>query len=125
VCFSLRFLTLNLSLVISPVCYFLVVHIFLVAIGLTGIGWGFILGASLKDIVYLIYDDFTLNAMAGDIGFKLGTQTEAALGTWGRTAEATLNISNKGVGSNIALSYSKGIFGGLSIEVSSLRQAIL
>jgi lipid-binding SYLF domain-containing protein len=97
------------------------VDLFLVnkkAIGLTGIGWGFIMGASLKDIVYLIYDDFTLNSMAGDIGFKLGTQTEAALGTWGRTAEATINVSNKGVGSNIALSYSKGIFGGLSIEVS-------
>jgi len=97
-----------------------------VAIGLSGIGWGFIMGASLKDIVYLIYDDMTLKAMAGDAGVKLSTQTEAALGTWGRTAEATNIISNKGVGSNIALSYSRGIFGGLSVEgaICSPRKAV-
>lgn len=86
------------------------------AIGLTGLGWGFIMGASLKDIVYLIYDEATLKALSGDVGIKLSTQTEASLGTWGRTAEATNIISNKGVGSNIALSYSHGIFGGLSVE---------
>jgi lipid-binding SYLF domain-containing protein len=86
------------------------------AIGLTGVGWGFILGASVKDIVYLIYDRETMKAMRGDIGFKLGTQAEASLFNWGRTAEATFNITNKGVGTNIALSYSKGIFGGISIE---------
>jgi lipid-binding SYLF domain-containing protein len=96
------------------------------ALGLSGIGWGFIMGASLKDIVYLIYDEYTLKAMAGDVGVKLGTQTEAALGTWGRTAELTNVISNKGVGSNIALSYSRGVFGGLSIEgaVCNPRKAV-
>jgi lipid-binding SYLF domain-containing protein len=96
------------------------------AIGLTGIGWGFIMGASLKDIVYLIYDEMTLKAMSGDVGVKLSTQTEAALGTWGRTAEATNIISNKGIGCNIALSYSKGIFGGLSVEgaVCNPRKAV-
>ena len=86
------------------------------AIGLTGVGWGFILGASMKDIVYLIYDPETMKAMAGDMGIKLGTQVEASAGNWGRTAETSFNISNKGVGTNIALSYSKGLFGGISIE---------
>lgn len=86
------------------------------AVGLSGLGWGFIMGASLKHIVYLIYDEPTLKAMAGDVGVKLSSQVEASLGTWGRSAEATTNFSNKGVGANIALSYSQGVFGGLSVE---------
>jgi lipid-binding SYLF domain-containing protein len=86
------------------------------SIGVSGIGWGFIMGASLKEIVYLIYDESTLKAMAGDMGVKLGTQTEASLGNWGRTADMTNFLTNKGVAPNIALSYSQGIFGGLSIE---------
>lgn len=86
------------------------------ALGLTGVGWGFIMGASMKDIVYLIYDPETMKAMSGDMGVKLGTQVEASAGSWGRTAETSFNLSNKGVGANIALSYSKGLFGGLSIE---------
>lgn len=86
------------------------------AIGLTGVGWGFVMGASVQDIIYLIYDAPTLKAMSGDVGFKLGTKVEAAIGTWGHTAEATTNFSNKGVGANICISFSKGLFGGLSVE---------
>jgi lipid-binding SYLF domain-containing protein len=86
------------------------------AIGVSGIGWGFIMGASLKEIVYLIYDEMTLQAMAGDMGVKIGAQTEASLGNWGRTAEVSNVMTNKGVGVNIALSYSQGLFGGVSLE---------
>ena len=86
------------------------------AIGISGVGWGFIVGASMKDVVYLIYDPETINSFAGDVGLKLGTQVEASIGNWGRTAEIGFNVSNKGLGANIALSYSKGLFGGISIE---------
>lgn len=89
------------------------------AVGLSGLGWGFIAGASLKHIVYLIYDELTVKAMSGDVGVKLSSQVEADIGTWGRSAEATTNFSNKGVGANIALSYSQGLFGGLSVEGAS------
>jgi len=91
------------------------------ALGITGMGWGFIMGASLKNIVYLIYDSQTMKSMSGDVGVKLGTQVEASLGTWGRTAEATSMITNKGVGVDICLSYSKGLFGGLSVEGAVLN----
>ena len=91
------------------------------ALGVSGIGWGFIMGASLKNIVYLIYDESTLKSLSGDAGVKLGTQVEASLGNWGRTAEATTMISNHGVGVDICLSYSKGIFGGLSVEDAVLN----
>jgi lipid-binding SYLF domain-containing protein len=86
------------------------------ALGISGIGWGFIMGASMKNIVYLIYDSQTMKSFSGDVGVKVGTQVESSIGNWGRTAEATTMLTNKGVGVDICLSYSRGLFGGLSIE---------
>ena len=74
------------------------------------------MGASVKHILYLIYDPSTIKAMAGDVGVTLGAQLEASIGSWGRTADITNHISNKGIGQNVGLSYSQGIFGGLSME---------
>jgi lipid-binding SYLF domain-containing protein len=67
----------------------------------------------------LIHDPETLKSMGGDYGVKLGTQFESTFLNWGRTADATTNLSNKGIGANFAISYSQGLFGGLSVEVSS------
>lgn len=86
------------------------------AIGISSLGMGIIIGASLKHIVYLIYDSKTIKTMAGDVGVKFGAQLEASIGNWGRTADITNYISNKGLGQNIALSYSSGLFGGISLE---------
>ncbi|KAL3907352.1 MAG: hypothetical protein SGILL_008912, partial [Bacillariaceae sp.] len=86
------------------------------AVGLSGIGWGLMGGASRKTIVYLIYDYFTLQSMSGENGAMLRAQAESSLGVWGRSAEASAIVSARGVGKNIALSYSQGIFGGISIE---------
>lgn len=91
------------------------------ALGVTGIGWGFIMGASLKNIVYLIYDEQTLKSLSGDAGFKIGTQVESSLGNWGRTAEATTMVTNKGIGVDVCLSYSRGAFGGISVEGALLN----
>ncbi|KAL3903987.1 MAG: hypothetical protein SGARI_005133 [Bacillariaceae sp.] len=86
------------------------------AVGLSGIGWGLMGGASRKSIVYLIYDYFTLQSMSGENGAMLRAQAESSLGFWGRSAEASAIVSARGVKKNIALSYSRGIFGGISIE---------
>jgi Las17-binding protein actin regulator len=67
----------------------------------------------LKHIIYLIYDERTLQAMAGDVGDK-STQLEVSIGNWGRTAEITTVLTNQGLGGNVGLSYS--IFGGVSLE---------
>ncbi|CAB9500505.1 LAS seventeen-binding protein 3 [Seminavis robusta] len=75
------------------------------ALGVSGIGWGFIMGASVKNIVYLIYDSQTLKSFSGDVGVKVGTQVEATIANWGRTAEATTMITNKG-----ALCSGEGIY---------------
>jgi lipid-binding SYLF domain-containing protein len=91
------------------------------AIGLAGVGWGFIAGASHKELFYFIFDDQTLQAIAGDVGFKLGGQVEITLGPFGRSAEVDLNISNKGIGASIAaVSFNSGLFAGVSVEGASL-----
>ena len=91
------------------------------AIGLAGVGWGFIAGASHKDIFYFIFDDQTLEAIAGDVGVKMGGQVEITLGPFGRSAEVDLNLSNKGIGASIAaVSFTSGLFAGVSVEGASL-----
>jgi lipid-binding SYLF domain-containing protein len=96
------------------------------ALGLPGIGWGFIVGASVKDLMVFLFDEQTVNALAGDMGIKLGAQAEVTVGPWERTVDATLNLSNGGVGTTVTVAYTKGFFGGLSIEGAALgtRKAV-
>jgi Las17-binding protein actin regulator len=74
-------------------------------------------GISMKNIVYLIYDYYTLESMSGDNSVVVSSQAEASVFKFGRHAEVSAIATAKGIGSNIALSYdSLGIFGGISIE---------
>jgi SH3 domain-containing YSC84-like protein 1 len=86
------------------------------AIGLTGIGWGFIAGASMKDVMVFLLEDAAVAATAGDAGLKIGGQAELTAGNFGRSAEASANISNRGAGGTVSVSFSKGFFGGISLE---------
>jgi SH3 domain-containing YSC84-like protein 1 len=88
------------------------------ACGLTGLGYGLIAGASLKDILIFVMDEYTLNSMTTNHGLKLGAQGELTLGTIGRTAKMDMNFSSKGFGTTISIAYSKGLFGGISLEGS-------
>lgn len=86
------------------------------ALGLGGVGWGFIVGASIKDIIVFIFDEGTVSAMAGDTGLKFGGQGELTGGPFGRTAELSLNASNTGLGATCSVAFTKGFFGGISLE---------
>lgn len=86
----------------------------------SGVGWGFIAGASLKDVMVFIFDRNTLEAVAGDTGLKFGGQGEITFGPFGRTAEASINISNKGAGGTVSVSFTKGFFGGISLEGAAM-----
>jgi lipid-binding SYLF domain-containing protein len=76
------------------------------AIGLTGMGWGLLIGVSLKDIVLFLFDDLTVDTLAGDVGLKFGAQGELTVGPFGRAADISVNLSkNGGVGSTFALAH--------------------
>ena len=86
------------------------------ALGSVRIGWGFIAGAQAKDVVTFLFDEYTVDTLSGDAQAKLGGQISLTLGPIGREFDAAFHASNKGIGSSIAFTYSKGAFGGVSVE---------
>jgi lipid-binding SYLF domain-containing protein len=88
------------------------------AVGLTGVGWGFLVGGSLKDLMIFIYNTDTLGDVSGESGLKLGGQAELTLGPFGRSGQVHLDVSGKGAGASVAVAFSKGAFIGLSVEGS-------
>ena len=96
-----------------------------VAVMLSGIGAGVLLGASVKTVVYLIYDYFTLKSISGtEGGVIFGAGTEATIGTWTtETGKQTSYITSAktfrtaGIGTNVALCRGlAGIYGAMSVE---------
>ncbi len=88
-----------------------------VACGLGGLGWGFLAGGSVKDIIVFIFDEDTLRTMAYDkLGVKVGGQLEATFGTTGRSANLDFTVSEKGFGNTMSYAFSKGVFIGMSVE---------
>jgi len=86
------------------------------ALGLTGVGFGVLVGAEIKDILIILVDDNAVNALAGEHQIKFGSQLGIAAGPIGREMGGDLNFSyNRG---DIALSYSfsKGLFLGINLE---------
>jgi len=96
------------------------------ACGLTGIGWGLLVGGSVKDIIVFIMDDQTLEGVSGDSGLKMGGQLELTIGPWGRTAKVDIGVSNRGLSGTFSIAYSKGAFFGMNIEgaVVGTRNAV-
>jgi len=96
-----------------------------VAVGISGIGAGLLLGASVKSIVYLIYDYFTLRSIIGaEGGLIFGAGAGATVGRWNKEmgGNATYitspkNLRSAGMGSNVALCRGiAGMYGAMSIE---------
>ncbi|KAL7579693.1 hypothetical protein ACA910_021839 [Epithemia clementina (nom. ined.)] len=86
------------------------------ACGLTGVGWGFLVGASMKDIFIFLMNEESLESVLAETGLKLGAQAEVTLGPFGRTAKFDVNVSGRGVGGSVAIAFSRGAFLGLNIE---------
>lgn len=86
------------------------------AVGLTGVGWGLLVGGSIKELMVFIMSEATLDGVTSDSGIKLGGQAEITLGPFGRTAKLDIHAGNRGVGGTISIAFSKGVFLGLSVE---------
>jgi lipid-binding SYLF domain-containing protein len=86
------------------------------ACGLTGLGFGFAIGASLKDLIIFVNDESTLETFTAKTGLKVGTQSELTLGPIGRSYQFDAHVSPKNFGPTIAIAFSKGAFMGLSAQ---------
>jgi len=105
-----------------------------VAVGVTGVGAGLLLGASIKTIVYLIYDYFTLKSIIGTgdgspVGVIFGLGAGATIGTWtkdkGKQSAYITSpkmLRSAGIGSNVALCRGlAGAYGAVSVEAGLCR----
>jgi lipid-binding SYLF domain-containing protein len=85
------------------------------AVGLTGMGFGLLAGASVKDVFMFLMDEETVNSVTGENGLKIGAQGELTIGV-GRNAKGDFDFTGRGVGVPISIAYTKGIFGGFNLE---------
>jgi lipid-binding SYLF domain-containing protein len=99
------------------------------AVQITGIGVGLLIGGSSRQIVYLIYDYFTLESISNNGGLILGLTAEVTTcgTTWTQSKSKSSNnvsiitsfktLQSSGLGSNISLSLGiNGLFCSLSLE---------
>jgi lipid-binding SYLF domain-containing protein len=101
----------------------------LCAVHTAGLSWGFMGGASQKDVLVFIMDPDTLRALTSSCcsssssgmttTVNLGGQASLTLGTYlGRHVDTTWRASRNGVGATIAISYTRGLQAGVSLETS-------
>ena len=96
------------------------------AVGLGGMGWGFLVGGAVKDIIIFIFDENSMDGMLGETGFRIGGQVNLTLGPFGRNYEADVGISTNGALGTFSVAFSKGAFLGLSVEGAnvSIREGV-
>lgn len=85
-------------------------------VGMSGLGFGLLIGASASDLFIFIMDDQTLDAMLTKHGAKLGSQFEATVGPFGRAGFSNFEISHGGWGPTFTIAYSKGAFAGIALQ---------
>lgn len=90
------------------------------AVGLAGVGFGFMFGAETKDIVILIMDNHTLSAYSGDGIIKFGGQVGITAGPVGREIDLSVALGNAGAGGAFAYTFSQGLFGGVAMEGAAI-----
>ena len=66
-------------------------------------------------------DDTTLDTLSGEHQVKIGGQIAATIGPMGREAEVAFNLSEKGAGGTYTYTFSKGVFGGISLETAIMN----
>lgn len=85
------------------------------AVGITGIGFGLLVGASVKDVVMFLMDEETLESVTSEKGLTVGSQVELTVGL-GRTAKGDMDLTGRGVGMPISIAFTKGAFAGFNLE---------
>jgi len=95
-----------------------------VACGLTGVGFGFLLGAAVQELIIFFPDEKSIATFCST-GLNLGTQSDVTIGV-GRDFEAGFGLSKDGSSATMSFAYSKGAFGSLALKgaVVAPRKAI-
>lgn len=86
------------------------------SLGVAGMGWGALIGASSTDSVIILNTDMAVKAFSGKGQVKFGGNLSVAVGPVGREGEIAGSVGDKGVAPCYSYSHSRGLFGGLSLQ---------
>eukprot|EP00339_Tiarina_fusa_P006119 CAMPEP_0117055462 /NCGR_PEP_ID=MMETSP0472-20121206/38454_1 /TAXON_ID=693140 ORGANISM="Tiarina fusus, Strain LIS" /NCGR_SAMPLE_ID=MMETSP0472 /ASSEMBLY_ACC=CAM_ASM_000603 /LENGTH=263 /DNA_ID=CAMNT_0004771479 /DNA_START=116 /DNA_END=907 /DNA_ORIENTATION=+ len=85
-----------------------------VACGVTGVGFGFLIGANVKEVIIFMPDDDSVQTFFSG-GLNVGAHSNLTVGV-GREFEGGAGVSGSGMSATLAIAYSKGAFVGASME---------
>jgi lipid-binding SYLF domain-containing protein len=85
-----------------------------VACGITGVGFGIVIGATMKDVIIFMSDDASVQTFFSK-GVKLGAQSNVTVGV-GREFEGGFGGSASGTSLVVSIAYTKGAFVGATME---------
>ena len=88
-----------------------------VAVGVTGVGFGLLIGGNVQEVIVFMPDDESVQAFF-KTGLALGTQSNVTLGV-GRDFGGSVSASTAGTATTISISYSKGALYLMSVSPSS------
>eukprot|EP00667_Euglena_gracilis_P014943 EG_transcript_15516 len=91
------------------------------AFRLGGLGFGFLFGASVVDLLLIFNTHAQMKAFASKTQVRVGGDLQLTVGPVGRDAQATLAAGDAGVTACYSYSFSKGLFIGLSVDAGVMR----
>jgi len=86
------------------------------SIGVGGMGWGALFGASSTDSVIILNNEAAVKAFSGKGQVKFGGNLSVAVGPLGREGDASVYGGDGGATACYSYSHSRGLFGGLSLQ---------
>mmetsp|Transcript_15399 Transcript_15399/g.18209 ORF Transcript_15399/g.18209 Transcript_15399/m.18209 type:complete len:381 (-) Transcript_15399:1238-2380(-) len=86
------------------------------SIGVGGMGWGALIGASSTDSVIILNNEMAVKAFSGKGQIKFGGNLSVAVGPLGREGDASVYAGDGGGAACYSYSHSRGFFGGLSLQ---------
>lgn len=86
------------------------------SLGVVGMGWGGLIGASVTDSVIILNTDLAVKAFAGHGQIKFGGNLSVSAGPLGREADGSAYAGDGGVAACYSYSHSRGLFAGISLQ---------
>merc|ERR1719242_2702367 len=86
------------------------------SIGVAGVSFGFLAGASKVDYIMILPDDRAVKQFTGKGQLRLGGELQLAVGPVGRDANASGGVGDKGVSVIYSYSHAQGLYGGLALD---------
>jgi len=86
------------------------------SIGVAGVSFGFLAGASKIDYIMILPDDKAVRQFTGKGQLRLGGEIQLAVGPVGRDGSGSVGAGDRGVSVVYSYSHAQGLYGGLALD---------